>query len=400
MAPAPGRSFSFALALIALVAPLAVHLFMPVIPAVKAALDLSDAMAQLTFSISLFAMAFATLAYGSLSDRYGRRPLLLSGLVLFLVGSIISAAAQSAGALVVGRLVQAIGAGCGITLVRAIARDAYRPEHLVRVIAYLTMFYTIGPMVSPLVGGLLIDTLGWRSVFGFALVVGAAITISAYFAIFETHPPTEAGKDSVGMLRSYAVLFSRPRFTAYVLQSGFSTGAFMTMAVASASLMKELLHRPSIEFGLYFVLFPVGFFLGNFVSSRIGNRVPNETMVLIGSGLSLATVIIQAMLLTLGPVTPLALFVPGLFITMAQGIALPYAQVGAMRELPQFAGTAAGVGVFVQSLCGAVFTQLYGLLADGTQMPMIAIASFSASLCLVVGAVPFAMARRASRRQM
>lgn len=400
MAPAPGRSFSFALALIALVAPLAVHLFMPVIPAVKAALDLSDAMAQLTFSISLFAMAFATLAYGSLSDRYGRRPLLLSGLVLFLVGSIISAVAQSAGALVVGRLVQAIGAGCGITLVRAIARDAYRPEHLVRVIAYLTMFYTIGPMVSPLVGGLLIDTLGWRSVFGFALVVGAAITISAYFAIYETHPPTEAGKDSVGILRSYAALFSRPRFTAYVLQSGFSTGAFMTMAVASASLMKELLHRPSIEFGLYFVLFPVGFFLGNFVSSRIGNRVSNETMVLIGSGLSLATVIIQAMLLTLGPVTPLALFLPGLFITMAQGIALPYAQVGAMREVPQFAGTAAGVGVFVQSLCGAVFTQLYGLLADGTQMPMIAIASFSASLCLVVGAVPFAMARRSSRRQM
>ena len=267
-------------------------------------------------------------------------------------------------------------------------------------IAYLTMFYTLGPMVSPLVGGLLIDTLGWRSVFGFALVVGTAITISAYFAIYETHPPATAGKDSAGILRSYAALFSRPRFTAYVLQSGFSTGAFMTMAVAAASLMKELLHRPSIEFGLYFVLFPVGFFLGNFVSSRIGNRASNETMVLIGSGLSLATVVIQAMLLTLGPVTPLALFLPGLFITMAQGIALPYAQVGAMREVPQFAGTAAGVGVFVQSLCGAVFTQLYGLLADGTQMPMVVIASFSGSLCLAVGAVPFAMAWRAGRRQM
>jgi DHA1 family bicyclomycin/chloramphenicol resistance-like MFS transporter len=116
--------------------------------------------------------------------------------------------------------------------------------------------------------------------------------------------------------------------------------------------------------------------------------------------LSLATVVIQAMLLTLGPVTPLALFLPGLFITMAQGIALPYAQVGAMREVPQFAGTAAGVGVFVQSLCGAVFTQLYGLLADGTQMPMVVIASFSGGLCLAVGAVPFAMAWRAGRRQM
>ena len=92
MTRSPGRSFAFALASIALVGPLAVHLFLPVIPAVKAALGLSEARAQLTFSISLFGMAFATLAYGSLSDRFGRRPVLLSGLCLFLVGSIISAA--------------------------------------------------------------------------------------------------------------------------------------------------------------------------------------------------------------------------------------------------------------------------------------------------------------------
>src|SRR6185312_325220 len=105
--------------------------FFPVIPAVKAALGLSDAHAQLTFSIALFGMAFATLVYGTLSDRYGRRPLLLSGLALFLVGSVVSAIAQTPNALVFGRLVQAIGAGCSITLVRAIARDAYRSDQLV-----------------------------------------------------------------------------------------------------------------------------------------------------------------------------------------------------------------------------------------------------------------------------
>src|SRR5689334_991566 len=96
----PGRIFALTLGLISLVTPLAVHLFFPVIPAVKAALGLSDAMAQLTFSIALFGMAFATLFYGSLSDRYGRRPVLLSGLALFLLGSVVSALAPTAPALV------------------------------------------------------------------------------------------------------------------------------------------------------------------------------------------------------------------------------------------------------------------------------------------------------------
>src|SRR5215213_2079832 len=111
----PGRAFTIALGLTALVTPLAVHLFFPVIPAVKAALGLTDAHAQLTFSIALFGMAFATLFYGSLSDRYGRRPVLLSGLALFLVGSAVSAVAETANGLVLGRLVQAIGAGSALT---------------------------------------------------------------------------------------------------------------------------------------------------------------------------------------------------------------------------------------------------------------------------------------------
>src|SRR4051812_36030609 len=119
----PGPLFAAALASISLIGPLAVHLFMPAIPAVKAGLGLSDALAQLTFSVALFGMAISTLFYGSLSDRYGRRPVLLSGLALFLVGSAISTMTDSVSALVAGRFVQAFGAGCGLTLGRVIAQD-------------------------------------------------------------------------------------------------------------------------------------------------------------------------------------------------------------------------------------------------------------------------------------
>ena len=116
-------------------------------------------------------------------------------------------------------------------------------------------------------------------------------------------------------------------------------------------------------------------------------------MVLIGSVMALASVGGQAAVLSYGLVTPLAFFIPGTFITMAQGIAMPYAQVGAMAEVPRFAGTAAGIGVFMQNFGAAVFSQLYGVFADGTPRPMIMIAVLCGSLTLVVGAIPFLQKR-------
>ena len=384
----PGKAFALTLGLTALITPLAVHLFFPVIPAIKVAMNIGDAYAQLTFSIALFGMAFATLVYGSLSDRHGRRPVLMSGLVLFLIGSVVSAFAPTPLTLVAGRLVQAIGAGCSLTLTRAIARDAYRAEHLVKAIAYLTMFGTLGPMIAPIIGGFLTDIFGWRSVFAFALLAGGAISLTAYIVMYETHPLASRKAGAESMARSYLALFSRLRFNACVLQSGFNTGAFMVMATASASLMTELLHRPGTEFGLYFWLFPAGFFAGNFISTRIGGRASTETMMLAGSVMALTTVLVQAFVLTHSAVVPLALFLPGTFITMAQGISMPYAQAGAMNEIPRFAGTAAGVGVFTQNFCAAFFAQLYGMFADGSPMPMVAIAVLCGILTFVTGAIP------------
>ncbi len=391
----PSATFTLALASISFIGPLAVHLFIPVIPAVKIALGISEALAQLTFSIALFVMAFATLVYGTLSDRYGRRPVLLSGLCLFLLGSGVSAFANSVTTLVFGRLIQAVGAGCGVTLVRAIAQDVYG-RNLVKAIAYLTMAYTIGPMVAPLAGGILVGAFGWRSVFGFAIGAGALIALGAYWAVFESHPPSASPSRGAerSVVRDYVVLFRHLTFTCFVLQSGLCTAAFLVTATAASSLMKEMLHRPSVEFGLYFLLYPFGFLAGNFVTSRIGTRVANETMVLAGSLVVLAAVMAQAGVQLFGHVTPLTLFVPGFFISFAQGISLPYAQAGALATNPKLAGTAAGVGVFMQNFAGAAFAQLYGFLADGTVVPLAQTTAMIGLLSLAVGAAPFWMMRR------
>ena len=397
MSQSPTRLFALSLASIALIGPLAVHAFMPVIPAVKAGLHISDSLAQLTFSIALFGMAAATLVYGSLADRYGRRPVLLSGLAFFLIGSLASLFADSVTTLVIGRLLQAIGAGCGMTLVRAIARDAYGPDKLVKVLAYLTMFDTLGPMIAPIASGVLVDHFGWRGVFAFAFVCGALIATGAWFTIYETRPPaTNSGVPRPGLLRGYGNLFSHLRFTSYVCQTGFSTGSFMVTATAASFIMTEMLHRPATEYGLWFFAFPAGYFTGNFVSSRVGARARIETMVLTGSLLSLLSAIVLCVLLGAGVLTPLAVFGPGFFLTFAQGISLPYGQAGAMAIEPRLAGTASGVGVCLQNLFGAFSTQAYGWLADGTVWPLIISCGVSSALMMVFGAIPWFMRERDS----
>ncbi len=387
----PGLSFIFTLAAISLIVPLSVHLFLPAIPVVKAELGLSEAQAQLAFGISFFTMGIATLFYGPLADRLGRRLVLLSGLFLFLTGSVVLILADSFGLLLTGRVIQAAGAGCGLTLVRAIVRDAFGQQHLVRALAYLTMFYTMGPMLAPLLGGILIDEFGWRTLFVFAYVCGALITIGAILVVEETGPAARSGSMTPSVLGTYGALLTRVRFNAYVLQTGFTTATFLVTAAGAAVFMKELLQRPATEYGLYFLAFPLGFMAGNLISGRIGNKVSIDTMVLCGSLILAGTVGTQSALLAAGYVTPLTLFLPGLTLSLAQGIALPAAQAGAIAEAPDDAATAAGIGVFAQQMCGGLAIHIYGRIADGTVLPFIAIIVGTALGALVCGTVPAVM---------
>jgi DHA1 family bicyclomycin/chloramphenicol resistance-like MFS transporter len=393
--PAPGWRFLATLASITLIGPLAIHMYLPVMPAVKVVFGMSDATVGLTYSAALFVMAFATLVYGSLSDRYGRRPVLLTGLALFALGSAVSALAPNVPGLMTGRVIQALGVACSVTLARAIARDAYGTEGLVKVIAYLTMAYTLGPMLSTVLGGLLLDTVGWRSVFWFAAIAGALIAWGSWSVLYETNPATQRPHRSSGYLRDYAQLFSHLRFDAYVLQSGFSSGCFYTMAAASAFLMKDTLGRSATEFGTWFIAFPCGFFLGNLLSSRLSQRHSIEALVLAGSIVNFAAISLQSISILAGYLTPLVLFIPGFLITFGQGIAMPNAQVGAMRVIPSLSGTAAGVGVFCQAFMGALFAQIYSLLADGTPIPMVQTVWACSVLVLGMGAIPWLLRKGA-----
>jgi len=385
---APGKdpSAAFALASISFIGPLAIHAYLPVMPGVRDAFQLSEAQSQLNFSAPLFVMAFATLIYGSMADRYGRRPVLLTGLTLFIAGSALCVAAPNAPLLLAGRIVQAAGAGCGIALVRTIARDAYGAERLVKAIAYLTMAYTLGPALAPVAGGFLYDAFGWRASFIAILVCAVLIWIASWRLISETRPRNYAATQSFrGLLRGYGELFSRWRFCVFVCQSGFSSAVFFTMAAASTGLMKDQLQRPASEFGLYFMAFPIGFFMGNWISTRLSGKVRLEAMVLAGSVLATAANFGQCAFLLGGVLNPAVLFLPGFFVTLAQGLSLPYAQAGAIATIPRLTGTASGIGVFLQSFLGAIATQVYGVFSNGTVYPLIWVSTFCAVAVLASG---------------
>jgi DHA1 family bicyclomycin/chloramphenicol resistance-like MFS transporter len=385
----PGPLFAVALGASTIVGPLAIHLFLPAMPAVKAAFGVSDAVAQLTLSVTLFGMAALTLVYGSLSDRYGRRRVLLWSLALFVAGTLATLLADNLVLFVIGRFLQAAGAAGGGALSRAIARDVYGQDRLVKVFAYLTMAYTLGPMLAPPIGGVLVDRFGWQAIFVFALILGGAISLLAYFVVFETHKPRAAPGALRHMLAGYGVLFRSMRFNAFVLQSGFSTGAYFSIAVASTYLMTHNLGRSATEYGLFFLAFPIGFSSGNFVSSRLSGRVPIESMVLTGALVAIVTVVVQDALVLAGEVNPWTLFAPGAIITFAQGLSLPNAQSGAMGVAPAYAGTAAGVGGFISLFAAALFTELVGVFADGTPYPMIALASVAAVCSLACALTAF-----------
>jgi DHA1 family bicyclomycin/chloramphenicol resistance-like MFS transporter len=386
--------FAVTLAAVTLLGPLSIHLYLPVLPSIRQAFSVDAGVAQATFSASLFTMSVMTLVYGSLSDRFGRRPVLMVGLGCFLLGAFLSATAQSVPMLVVGRVVQGVGAASGVTLARAIARDVFGTDKLVSAIAYLTMAYTLGPSMAPPIGGALSDAFGWRSVFWFAVIAGSAITAAAFFVLPETHSKAAQAVIRPSIIAGFGRLFGNLRFSAFVLQSGFSSGTFFSIAAGSTFLMKDYLNRPATEFGFYFMFFPAGYWFGNFVSTRLSGKVRIETMVMAGSLLLVGAVLIEAGFIFGGIVTPLTIFAPGFLLTMAQGLSLPNAQAGAISVDPALAGTASGIGVFLQFFCAAVFSQVGGLLANGTPYPMLAIASVGAVLTLAAGMTTFLRARR------
>lgn len=393
--PPRGRAPMVTLVVVCAVAPTSMNIVMPALPAIQADFDVSTATAQLLVSLSIICVAISTLAYGPLSDRHGRRPVLLAGLGLFLAGSAICAIAPSIAALIAGRVVQAVGGAAGLVLTRAIVRDLFDREATARMLAYLNMAMVISPMLAPFAGGLLVDTLSWRAIFVFTIAAGAAVFLAVMLRLPETR---KAGAETAGagpMLRGFAQLLRSPVFCGYALQSAVLTAMFYVFTSTTPYLMVFVFHRPATEYGLYFMLLSVGYIAGNFLSTRLTPRLGIDRTVLLGSAFCTLAGTLVFGLAAAHIWGPLALFLPLAFSTFANGLAQPNIQAGAVSINPRLAGSASGLLTFVQMAMAAVSTQIAGALDHESPVPLGAMLIVMST----VGLFAFAFALRVDRRR-
>ena len=384
----PSSTFSLivVLAVITALGPMAMQIILPVLPVMQVAFDVPAATVQYALSLALFTIAFSTLIYGPASDRFGRRPVLVVGLVIFVVGSGIAAIAPSIEIVILGRIVQAVGGAAGMVLSRAIIRDLFDRDIGARLMAYMITALVVAPMISPLIGGLLNDAFEWRAIFVFAGVIGALVLLFALPKVPET---LEKGADIQtlrGMLGGFSILLRVPRFLGYAGQVGFGMGMFMAFLGAAPFVMVNVLGRPPTEFGLFFMMVSAGFMTGSFLTGRFGQRLGMDRIMRIGSGLAVVLGTVMLGLVLAGNWTPWSIFLPGAGMALANGLAMPNAQAGAVSIIPRFAGTASGLIAFLQMLVGAGFAQLAGIVQDNTPIPMAVLmlsASILAFLCSV-----------------
>src|SRR5215210_8820507 len=355
------------------VSPLGINMYLPSMPGMARALGVDFATIQLTLSLYFAAMALGQLIVGPLSDRFGRRPVLLVGLTVFVIGSLICLTAQNVGFLILGRVVQAMGGSAGITLSRAIVRDLYGRNQVASMIGYVTMGMAVAPMIAPTIGGVLETLFGWRASFAFLMVFGGVVLLFAFWYLSETNRNRGSAETARQLMHGYGYLARSRLFWGYTLTTGFISAVFFAFLAGAPYVMIELMGRSPAEYGFYSAIVPSGYILGNFVSGRLAGHVGPNRMILAGSIMALARVAAMAAAFATGFVLPAALFGPMFFIGAGNGLVLPSAIAGAVSVKPDVAGAAAGLSGSVQIGFGALVAPLIGSTLDTTAWPLITI---------------------------
>lgn len=377
------RRFLLLLIAIAAVSPLGINLYLPSMPGMAAALDVDYAAIQFTLSVYLAAVALGQLIIGPISDRYGRRPVLLVGLALFVVGSLVCMLAPNISVLNLGRVVQALGGCAGITLSRAIVRDLYGRAQAASMIGYVTMGMAVAPMVAPTIGGVLEAAHGWRTSFAFLALFGTATLVATYVQLHETNPWRGAATGSRRVLDGYATLFRLPVFWGYALSAGFTSSAFFAFVAGAAYVVIDLMGRTPVEYGLYFGLVSVGYIIGNFCSGRFAAKVGPHRMMRLGGLLAFFAVLVMAGLYALDDMQPAYLFVPTMFVGIGNGMVLPSCIAGAVSVKPEVAGAASGLAGSIQIGFGAVVAPIVGAILGPSAWPMIVVTGCSTIMALL-----------------
>lgn len=376
---------------------IATDISLPAIPALASqfAVDVSATHAI----VSLFLLGYAVMQpfYGPLSDSYGRKPVLLLGLMIFALTSAFSLQANSIEALYTLRFLQGMGAGCGPVLARAILRDCYSGARAERAMAMVMFAMAFGPLIAPTIGGILVAIFGVAGVFG-ALTGLSILTLAITLVWFrETFPARQAESLNLrGSLRSYVLVVRHPASRAYMLSGGFIYASMLCYISASPAVLIDGFGLPAEQYGYYFALSASALLCGALLNARLLKRVPFHMVSAMGLAVSLVGGVLMLVLSILQIHVPLAVAGPAACVVFGLAIVLPNATARAMQPFAARAGTASAAIGSIQISLGVAVGYVTGIFYDQTALPL----SIGLSLCAGLAAVCFQLARHSEAKHL
>jgi MFS transporter, DHA1 family, multidrug resistance protein len=357
---------------------LGMHLIIPALPETARALNVSPGAIQLTITLYLIGLAIGQLIYGPISDRFGRRPVLIAGLGLFTLAGIATAAAPGVLTLVVARVLQSIGACSGLVLGRAIVRDLAPPDRAAAQLAMLTLVMSAAPAIAPVLGGYATAWIGWRAAFALLAIVGAATLVLAVLLLPETNRLQSGTRASllVGSLR----LFRSRAFCGYVLGGACTTTSFYAFMAASPFILIDLLHQPTERVGLYYLLLMAGVAAGSLLANRIAGRIRVRVALRLANSFAIAGAALFMLADLTGMLNVVTVIAPVVLFMVGAGMASPFALSGAVSVNPHAIGAASGLYGFTQMAYGALCTVIVEVWRPGSVLTVAAVLLGSALL--------------------
>ncbi len=373
----------YILAAIIALGPLSVDLYLPAMPAMRSYFNTDIAYVQLTLSSYLLGFSIFHLVCGPLSDRYGRKPILAGGLLLYIIMSVLCAQASTIEELVICRFIQAMGACCAPTLGRAIVRDHYEGQAAIKALAYVSSLMAIAPVIAPSLGGIIIKYADWTMTFYMLAGAGVLALLLTVFVVPESLPQKQL-LHPINILKNFSHLLTHPSFMAHVLIASFLYScAFAFLSGVSFILIDFMQVKPE-HFGLYFLCIVTGYIGGNLFTGKIAHAWPIQRIYPISLVISFIPSLAMVGFSLAQWYYPLLYVVPVLFNTMAIGLLLPRAMAEALKPFPHMAATASAMMGFLQMAIASIAGGLVGYFLVDNPLPMALVIAAGSGISLVL----------------
>lgn len=338
------------------VAPISLYLLVPALPALATTFDSAISVAQMTVSLYMVGIACSQIIMGPLSDRFGRRPVLIAGLSLTVAASMGCILAQTLPQLIAARFLQALGGATGMVISRAVIRDLYSRERVGGMISLVVGVMMIAQMVSPLTGGLIETAFGWRAIFYAMAAVSIAVAVLITIALPETR---RARTESSGFRTDVGSLMTSRAFVGFMLCQVLASQIIFIFAGGGPYLVINEMGRSSAEYGAWFATTAFAFLIGNLFCARFAPRHSLEGLIWIGLALQLAGSLLNLLFSVIGiNQTPSWLFGAQMIVMFANAFVMANSAAGAISVRPQAAGTASGAMGFLQMSVGSLISEL------------------------------------------